>query len=226
MRIVLTATEETSARLAEALRLANEELRGLKLEVAICPLVRVEPLAGPPIRPEGYDWVVLTSRAGVDALFGRLEGHLPRVAVVGPGTAEALRERGVEPTVVARRSTQEGLAADLPRPAGRVLFAGAEGARDVLLRELEADFVPLYSTSEISPEAFPQADLVVLASASAARSFARLGLDLPCVSIGPVSSEEARRQGLRVVAEAMSHDRDGLVRAVKLAASRVASSHS
>jgi uroporphyrinogen III methyltransferase / synthase len=219
MRIVLTGTAGASARLAEA-------LRELKLEVEICPLIRVELLHGPPVRLEGYEWLVLTSRAGVEALFDRLAGPLPRVAVVGPGTADALRERGVEPAFVARRSTQEGLAAELPRPAGRVLFAGAEGARDILIRELDADFVALYRTDEIRPERFPEADLVVLASASAARSFARLGRDLPCVSIGPVTSEEARRQGLSVVAEAQSHDRDGLVRAVKLAASTVASSRS
>ena len=219
VRIVLTGTEGGSARLAE-------DLQRLELEVAVCPLVRVEPLAGPPIPPGSYDWLVLTSRSGVEALFDRLDGPLPRVAVVGPGTADALRERGVEPNLVARRSTQEGLAAELPRPAGRVLFAGAEGARDVLARELDADFVALYRTVEIRPESFPEADLVVLASASAARSFARLGRDLPCVSIGPVTSEEARRLGLAVAAEAQSHDRDGLVRAVKLAASRVASSRS
>jgi uroporphyrinogen-III synthase len=219
MRVVLTGTEATSERLAEA-------LRRLELEVAVCPLVCVEALAGPPIRPVGYDWLVLTSRTGVEALFDRLEGTLPRVGVVGPGTADALREHGVEPAFVARQSTQEGVAAELPRPAGRVLFAGAEGARDVLTRELDADFVALYRTVELQPESFPEADLVVLASASAARSFALLGRDLPCVSIGPVTSEEARQQGLSVVAEAESHDRDGLVRAVKLAASRVASSRS
>jgi uroporphyrinogen-III synthase len=84
---------------------------------------------------------------------------------------------------------------------------------------LGADVVPLYRTVELRPKGFPQADLVVLASGSAVRSFAALGLDVPCVSIGPVTSEEARRHGLRVVAEAETHDRDGLVRAVKLAAS-------
>jgi uroporphyrinogen III methyltransferase / synthase len=226
MRIVLTGTEDASARLADALQQESARLPELKLEVAVCPLIRVEPLDGPPVRADGYEWLVLTSRTGVEALFDRLEGPLPRVAVVGPGTADALRKRGVEPALVARRSTQEGLAAELPRPAGRVLFAGAEGARDVLARELDADFVALYRTVETRPERFPEADLVVLASASAVRSFARLGRDLPCVSIGPVTSEEARRQGLSVVAEAPSHDRDGLVRAVKLAASRVASSRS
>jgi uroporphyrinogen-III synthase len=59
----------------------------------------------------------------------------------------------------------------------------------------------------------------VLASASAARSFAALGLDLPVVSIGPVTSAEAVARGLRVVGEAATHDREGLAAAVKLAAS-------
>ena len=219
MRIVLTGTEDGGRRLAEG-------LAGEGHDVLRCPLVRVELVEGPPLSVVEYDWLLLTSRHGVEALFRRLEGPLPRVAVVGPGTAEALREHGVEPALVARRSTQEGLAAELPRPPGRVLFAGAEGARDVLARELGAEFVPLYRTVEEAPEVFPQADLVVLASPSAARALARLRRDLPCVSIGPVTTAEARRHGLQVVAEAESHDRDGLLRAVKLAASRAASSPS
>jgi uroporphyrinogen-III synthase len=212
MRVVLTGTEGVAAPLAEQL-----EREGF--EVAACPLVAVEPLGGPPIRLAGYDWLLLTSRSGVEALAARLEGPLPRVGVVGPGTAEALREHGIEPDVVAATSTQEGLVTELPRPAGRVLFAGAEDARGVLVRELGADFVPLYRTVELRPGRFPKADLVVLASASAARSFAALGLDLPCVSIGPVTSAAAREHGLPLVAEAETHDREGLVAAVKLAAS-------
>jgi uroporphyrinogen-III synthase len=219
VRIVLTGTEDGGRRLAEG-------LLGEGHNVLRCPLVRVELLEGLPLNVGGYDWLLLTSRHGVEALFRRLEGPLPRVAVVGPGTAAALREHGVEPALVARRSTQEGLAAELPRPPGRVLFAGAEGARDVLVRVLGAEFVPLYRTVEDAPEVFPDADLVVLASASAARALARLRRDLPCVSIGPVTTAEARRRALSVVAEAESHDRDGLLRAVKLAASRAASSPS
>jgi uroporphyrinogen III methyltransferase/synthase len=215
VRVVLTGTGQ--AGLAEALVAEG-------FDVERCPLVRVEPVDGPPLRADGYDWLVLTSRNGVEALFRRLAGPLPRVAVVGPGTAEALRAHGVEPALVARTSTQEGLAAELPMPPGRVLFAGAEGARDVLARELRADVVALYRTIELRPETFPEAELVVLASASAARSFAALGRDLPCVSIGPVTSDEARRHGLRVVAEAAAHDRGGLVQAVKLAASQPGSS--
>jgi uroporphyrinogen-III synthase len=212
MKVVLTGTERLSTALAG-------ELAEAGLEVETCPLVAVEALDGPPLRVEGYDWLLLTSRNGVDALFARVEGPLPRVAVVGPSTAQALREQGVEPDLVASVATQEGLLADLPRPAGKVLFAGAEDARDLLVRELGADFVPLYRTREVRPASFPPADLVVLASASAAQSLARLGLDVPIVSIGPVTTAAARSLGLRVVAEASGHDRAGLAEAVKLAAS-------
>jgi uroporphyrinogen III methyltransferase/synthase len=211
-RVVLTRAREGSERLAARLRTEG-------FEVVECPLIEIERIDGPPVRTEGYDWVVLTSRIAVEELFRRVEGPLPAVAAIGPGTAEALRAHGVEPALVARESTQEGLLEALPRPAGRVLFAGAEDAREVLARDLDADVAPLYRTVEKRPESFPEGDLIVLASASAARSFAALALDLPCVSIGPLTSEEARRHGVRVVAEAATHDLEGLVRAVKLAAS-------
>ena len=219
MRVVLTGTPASAGPLAAALAAEG-------FEVETCPLVAVEALPGPPVRAADYNWLLLTSRNAIGPLLGRLEGALPRVGVVGPGTAEALRTQGVEPALVARVSTQEGLAAELPRPAGRVLFAGAEGARDVLVRELGADFVPVYRTVELRPERFPAGDVVVLASSSAARAFAALDLDLPCVSIGPVTSAEARSLGLHVAVEAESYDRKGLVQAVKLAASTAGSSPS
>jgi uroporphyrinogen-III synthase len=203
-----------------------ERLRREGFDVVVCPLVRIESVEGPPIRTKGYDWLLLTSANAVEHLFARLEDELPRVAVVGPGTAAALRERGVEPAFVANRSTQEGLVAELPQPAGRVLFAGAEGARDLLVRDLGADFIPLYRTIELRPTSFPDGDLAILASASAARALAGLNPEIPCVSIGPVTSAEAARGGLEVVAEAETHDLEGLVAAVKLAASRSASSPS
>jgi uroporphyrinogen-III synthase len=214
VRVILTRTAGANGALALALR--TEGFGPVE-----CPLIRIEPLDGPPVRAEGYDWLVLTSRNAVVQLFRRLEGSLPPVAVVGPGTAESLRERGIEPALVATLPTQEGLLAELPRPAGRVLFAGADGARDLLVRELGADFVPLYRTVELHLSELPEGDLVVLASASAARALAVVRTDLPCVSIGPVTSAEARRLGLEVVAEAVSPQVDDIVAAIKLAASRI-----
>jgi uroporphyrinogen III methyltransferase / synthase len=216
VKVVVTGTDP---RLAERLRAAG-------FGVVECPLIRIEPLDGPPVRVGDYDWLVLTSRHGVEQLLRRLEGPLPRVAVVGPGTAEALRAHGVEPDLVARRSTQEGLVEALPHPTGRVLFAGAKDARDLLVRELDADFVPLYRTVGLNPDAFPAGDLVVIASASAAKALAETGARIPCVSIGPVTSAEAEQLGLEIAGQAETHDLEGLVRAVKLAASRAGSSPS
>jgi uroporphyrinogen III methyltransferase/synthase len=216
VKIVVTGTE---GRLAERLRAEG-------LEVVEWPLVAIEPIEGPPLHAESYDWVVLTSRHGVDELLRRLAGPLPRVAVIGPGTAEALREHGVEPALVPKRSTQEGLLAELPQPLGRVLFAGAENARGLLAESLDADVVSLYRTVELEPETQPDGDAVVLASPSAARAYASTGLELPCISIGPVTTNEAERLGLTVLAEAETHDLEGLVEAAKLAASRAGSSPS
>ena len=69
----------------------------------------------------------------------------------GPGTAETLREQGIEPAFVPRVSSQDGLLAEFPRPAGRVLFAAAENARRRPIDELGADFVALYRTRLLRP---------------------------------------------------------------------------
>jgi uroporphyrinogen-III synthase len=219
VRIVLTRAAGGNDELARRVRAEGHD-------PVVCPLVRVEPLGDGSVRAEGYDWVIVTSRHGAVELVRRLEGGLPRVAAIGRGTAAALRYHGIEPALVPRVSTQEGLVDELPRPPGRVLFTGAEGARDVLVRELGADFVPLYRTVELEPPKLPDADLAVLASASAARALARLTTEVPCVSIGPVTSAEALARGLDVVAEAPTHDSDGLLQAIKLAASQARSSRS
>jgi uroporphyrinogen-III synthase len=115
-------------------------------------------------------------------------------------------------------STLEGLLAELPQPAGRVLFAGAEGARRLLIDELGADFVPLYRTLELAPAEAPAGDLVVLASPSAARALGSTGSTTSAVSIGPETTAAARAAGVDVVAEARTHDLDGLVAAIVRAA--------
>ena len=194
-------------------------LEALGHDVVECPLIEIEPL-GEPVAVEGYDWVIVTSPNGARELVANASGPLPAVAAVGPGTAETLRELGVEPTFVPRVSSQDGLLDEFPRPAGRVLFAAAEGARRRPVEELGADFVPLYRTRLVRPSEAPEGDVVVLASGSAARSFAALGADIPAVSIGPQTSETARSEGLRVVAEAKTHDLEGLVAAVRSLASR------
>lgn len=203
MKILLTRPEGRNEQLAEALRDAGHE-------VAVEPLIAVEPLGDDPIDLEGYDWLLLTSATGAGEVRRRGRGRAKRVAAIGGSTAEAFG--GAD--LVARVSTQEGLLAELPRPAGRVLFAGAEGARSLLVKELDADFVPLYRTHELRPGKVVVADLVVLASPSAGRAFAKLRVRIPAVSIGPETTSAAVELGIRVVAEATTHDLDGLISAV------------
>jgi uroporphyrinogen-III synthase len=153
---------------------------------------------------------VVTSVTGARELRRRMRGRPQRVAAIGRATADAFGHAELVPRV----STQEGLVADFPRPAGSVLFAGAEDARRLLVDELGADFVPLYRTRLLRPRRTLRGDLVVLASASAARAFGDLELPIPAVSIGPETTRAAEAAGVRVLHEARTHDLGGLVDAV------------
>lgn len=177
-----------------------------------------------------YDWVVVTSpngaRAVADALTARPVGS-PRLAAVGPATAEALG-RAVD--LVPHDHLAEGLLAVFPSPpigGGRVLLPQADRARALLaeaLRKLgwEVDAVVAYRTVPVDPdpqvrEAALGADALLLASGSAAASWARAfgGRTPPfVVTIGPITSDAARRHGLKVHAEATDHSLGGLVSAL------------
>ena len=199
MRFLLTGIR------AEPLR---SRLEVLGHEVVHAPLIRVDALGEEPIDVAGYDWVVVTSVPGARELRRRMRGRPARLAAIGSATAEALGGADLVPRV----SSQEGLLEELPRPAGRVLFAGAEGARRLLVEELGADFVPLYRTVELRPE-LPHADVAVLQSASAARALGALRADVPAVSIGPQTTRAARAAGVKILAEARTYDAEGLVQA-------------
>jgi uroporphyrinogen-III synthase len=185
-------------------------LEELDHEVVHCPLIELEPLGDEPIDVAGYDWVVVTSANGARELLRRMTGSPARFAAIGRATADALGGADLVP----QESTQEGLLAELPRPAGRVLVAAAEGARRLLVDELDAEFVPLYRTRELTPARTPEGDLVVLASASAARAWGRVEASIPAVSIGPQTTAAARAAGVEVVAEAETYDVPGLLAAI------------
>ena len=212
MRIVVTRPREQAQPLAE-------RIEALGHEVVLCPLIELEPLSDEPIDLSPYDWVAVTSANGARELGRRREGEA-KVAAIGPGTAAALREAGLEPELVAEMSTQEGLAAVFPPDPGRVLVAAAEDARPYLRETLGADFLPLYRTRELTPDP-PEGDLVVLASASAATAWGKLPVALPAVSIGPETTRAARDAGIEVVREADPHTLDGLVAAVAETAIRL-----
>jgi uroporphyrinogen-III synthase len=200
-RVVLTRPEGRNEELAE-------QLRALGHDVLIAPLIAIEPIETGAVDLDGYDWLVLTSATGARELKRRATGRAARVAAIGTATARAWGEVDLVPRV----ASQEGLLAELPRPAGRVLFAGAEGARPLLAEELGADVVVLYRTRALHPDI--EADLAVVASPSAARALAAVNPAIPAVTIGPETTVAARDSGLEVVREAATADVAGLVRAV------------
>jgi uroporphyrinogen-III synthase len=108
-----------------------------------------------------YDWLVLTSVNGAEALLARLKKlrltahHLKglRIAAIGPATRAAIRKRGLSVQVMPREYVAESVVVALRgRVKGkRVLLVRAKVARDVLPRELRragarVDVIEAYET--------------------------------------------------------------------------------
>ena len=204
MKVLVTRQREYAQPLVDA-------LTGRGFDVVVEPLIRTEPISDDPIDVEGYDWVVVTSPNGARELARRASSKPDRIAAIGPGTAAALEREGLDVTLTAEEHTQEGLVAAFEERPRRALFVGAEGARSVLADELGADFLAAYRTVELAPAELPEADVALLMSPSAASAYARAGGRGPAISIGPQTTQVARDCGVDVVAEADSHELDGLV---------------
>jgi uroporphyrinogen III methyltransferase / synthase len=213
-------------------------LRALGARVVEAPAIRIEALPVELPDPQAYDLIVLTSPNGVDELLRHVRDARalagPTIAAIGPGTAAALRARGVEPDVVPERALGEALAQALAgRSFARALVARAQDARDVVPDALraagtEVDVLALYRTvaeplADPARAAALSADWATFTSASSVRFFhAAAGtLDGPrLASIGPVTSDALRELGYEPDLEAADHTPDGLVAALVMAVGR------
>jgi len=190
-----------------------------------------------------YQWVVLTSKRGVAALFDGVQDAIPastRFAAVGPTTARALREKGVEveaqPDLAVGDEIPRAMAGRGLRRGDRVLLARADAASETLpeqlrLRGAEVDDVVAYRTVPAPPDsrqpllaalADPTLEAVVFASGSAVRGLVELAgrqaervRRLRSFAIGPKTSAVAREHGFTVAGEAPTPDSGGLVESVK-----------
>jgi uroporphyrinogen III methyltransferase/synthase len=228
----------TRAR-AQASALAAR-LRELGAEVVEAPAIRIEPLDAPLPDPRDHDLVCVTSPNAAELLMDRLRDARAlagtTVAAIGPGTARALRDRGIEADVVPERAVAEGLVEALGDVDVRhaLIVRAAEGRsvlRDALTaRGAEVTEAVLYETR---PEpldgdaraAAAAADYLLFASGSAVRFFAAAaGEDAlrgpRIVSIGPATSAELRAAGVEPDVEADPHTPDGLIAAVLADAAR------
>lgn len=220
------------------------ELRRLGAVPVLLPALTIVPPADPaPLerclsRLSEYDWLVLTSTNGVEAVLARV-GSLPaglRVAAVGIKTAEALTARGARVDLIPPSATAESLLEALldvhaKMPLGHVLFPKADRARDVLPTGLRAAGVALddpiaYRSLDAVAEG-PELDSlrrgaidwVLVTSPSTLevlidRVDASVWQRTRLASIGPISSAAIRRHGLSPVVEADPHTLDALIAAI------------
>lgn len=128
-------------------------------------------------RLAGYDWLILTSVNGVDAMFERMTkkkvqpaafSHL-KIAAIGPATKGAIEKRGLKVSVTPKEYVAESVVAALHRrvKGKRVLLVRAKIARDVIPRELrkagaQVDVIEAYET--VAPEASARRLEALLAS--------------------------------------------------------------
>ena len=160
MRIVVGRARHQASALSAG-------LRDLGAEVLEIPFIEIRKPRSYKAMDKGlknlseYDWLILTSVNGVEAVWERLRKlrlggtamrHL-KVAAIGPATRQAIERHGLKVTVVPREYVAESVVASLRRKVKgkRVLLARAKVARDVIPRELRklgarVDVVEAYET--------------------------------------------------------------------------------
>jgi uroporphyrinogen-III synthase len=145
----------------------STELRKLGATVIEIPFIEIrkprtfEPLDLALMNLNNYEWLILTSVNGVEAMWERLNKlrlmktnfkHL-RIAAIGPATKKAIERRGVKVDVVPKEYVAESVVRSLRRcvKGKRVLLVRAKVARDVIPLELrragaQVEVVEAYET--------------------------------------------------------------------------------
>lgn len=172
-----------------------------------------------------YDWVIFTSPNGAQIFLQSLWAtnrdcralSRAKIAVVGPGTAAAMKPFGLKPDLVPQEYVAESLLAALTEvgvTGKKILLARGLEGRQILPEGLtragaQVTEIPLYKTTNPSwAEPLPQTpDLVTFTSSSTAAGLAALipleeRKNYPAASIGPVTTQTAVSLGFSVVIEA------------------------
>jgi uroporphyrinogen-III synthase len=232
-RVLVTRAQTQAGTLAGALSAAGAE-------VIVVPLAEYLPAIDPGAIERAIadlapgQWVAFTSANGVHfavspariAAFQRA-----RLAVVGLGTAAALRANGLAPEIIARPATAAGLAqALLAHPAGAIALFQADLARPALAQALAAGgwqvtAVTAYRTRplDLDPNRLGRLDAITIASsATAERLASALGSGLAQLraagcrfyAIGPETAATMERLGFPPAAMAPMATAAALARTV------------
>ncbi len=201
-RILVTRASGQGGRLAAAL-----EAQGA--EAVLAPLQRfVADATAAVAAAPGHAWIAFASSNAVDAVFTRLDalerdvralGPL-RIAAVGPGTAEALRRRGVRPDLQPGTADAPALAAALIAVGGgSVLLPQADEARPELAASLRAagwrvSAITAYRAvvESLDVATLGRLDAITVASAATARRLRE--------ALGSAHLASLRTAGCRIIA--------------------------
>jgi uroporphyrinogen III methyltransferase/synthase len=242
-RVLVTRSREQVSALSQRLR----ELGAEPLEypaIAIAPPKDIAPLDEAIARLSTYDWLIITSANGVRALADRMSEKgldmqalgRPRIAAIGPATAQALAGYGLRVDYMPQVYLAEEIATGIGDVAGqRILLPRVERAPKQLAQALRGkgavvDEVTAYRTLAVGAPhelkallADGQVDIVTFTSSSTVRNLAAglQGLTPADVlsrcmvaCIGPVTARTATRLGIRVDVVAREHTIPGLVEAI------------
>jgi uroporphyrinogen-III synthase len=145
----------------------SSSLRGLGAAVIEIPFIEIRkpqsyrPLDDALKNIESYNWLILTSANGVEAMWGRVRKlritrrHLQhlQIAAIGPATKKAIVKHGLKVKMVPEEYVAESVVKGLRDQVKgkRVLLIRAKVARDVIPEELrsagaEVDVVEAYET--------------------------------------------------------------------------------
>lgn len=214
----------------------------------VFPTIEITPLAEHDLLDQAiselgtYRWVIFTSVNGVSSFWERLRflGKGPEafngvlVAAIGPVTAQALREQGIQPDFVPEETIAEAILPGLGDVRGqRILLPRVEIARKALADELEKQgailqeisvyrTLPAQPDAEMLKELEAGLDFATFTSSSTVRNFVELLGDQAgerlqravVACIGPITAETARACGLKVDLVAVEYTVDGLVNAL------------
>ena len=249
-RVVVTRTRQQASQL-------SRQLSELGAEVLEIPTIRTtapddpQPLVDALMGLNSYSWLVFTSPNGVewffDFFFKAFEDLRdlggPRIAAVGPATAEKLKAMHLKVDVMPDKYVTADVASAIDKFESvenlNVLLPRALVANPELSRDLEAlgaivDDVPCYQTvpetEDVNGAAAKLtdqgADWITFTSSSTVENFhARFDLpdlietypEIKLASIGPETSRAIRALNLEPTVEADEHTIKGLVQALRSA---------
>ncbi len=243
--IAVTRTRVGASKLSGVLR----QLGAIVLEI---PLIRFAETADEPALHRQlqmlakFDWLLLSSNQAVEALFlhlnklgldARALASL-KIGAVGPSTAQSLLERGIRADFVPTQFGAKHLGAELPlKHDEKVLhlssqIAEAELEQALAKRGFKYTRAELYRTepTTLTPtqvQQLRQAEVITLASGSAARHLAALAAELnltelnltelKVAAMGPQTASAASAVGFKQVVVAENPSLEALAEAVVLA---------